>query len=381
MKIKIFIASFLFIGLLFTLQIKASAVYDPTSVPNNKIGIHLLFPGEISEVKDLVNSNNGDWGYVLVPIQAGDKDLVKWQSFMDQAKKLHLIPIIRLATEGDYFNKSTWRKPKEDDVIDFANFLNSLNWPTKNRYVIVFNEVNRADEWNGQANPEEYAKILSYSVTVFKSKSPDFFIIDSGMDNAAATGNGTFSQYDFFRAMDEAVPGIFSQIDGHSSHSYPNPAFTQSPEIDSPMSIHSFKYEADSLKELSGKDLPIFITETGWDQEKVKPETVAEYFKTALNTIWNNDQIIAITPFLLRAGPGPFEKFSFIKADGSKSESYKTFSAYPKTKGKPKLTASKKVLGDKNPEPTLVTKTFKVNNDEESEDRAKHFVRFILLGF
>lgn len=371
--------TFLFLALFF--QGKSYAVYNPTSVPNNRIGIHLLFPAEISEVKNLVNSNNGDWGYVIVPIQAGDKDLVKWQTFMNEAKKLHIIPIIRLATEGDYFDKTTWRKPNDNDVIDFANFLNSLNWPTKNRYVVVFNEVNRADEWNGEADPEEYARILSYAVTVFKSKSSDFFIISSGMDNAAATGNGTYSQYDYFRIMNEGVPGIFNQIDGFSSHSYPNPAFSSPPEVDTPMSISSFKHETEYIKSLGGKDLPVFITETGWDQEKIDPKIVAEYYKTALSNTWNDDKVVAITPFLLRAGPGPFEKFSFIKADGHRSEAYKTFQAYPKAKGKPKLYTAKKVLGDKKPEPTLETKKFtSSSNSDESEERAKDLVKFILLG-
>lgn len=151
------------------------AAEDPFSHPNNKMGIHILFPSELQEAAKLVNSNGGDWGYVTIPIQAGDKDIKKWQEFMDQAKSLHLIPLVRLATEGDYFNTSSWRKPTEADVLDFANFLNSLNWPTKNHYIIVFNEVNRGDEWGGSPNPQEYADILSYAVTAFKSRNPDFF--------------------------------------------------------------------------------------------------------------------------------------------------------------------------------------------------------------
>src|SRR5581483_2883827 len=89
----------------------AFAIEDPFSHPNNKIGIHILFPSELSNAAKLVNSNGGQWGYVLIPVQSGDKDLQKWQKFMDDCKTLHLIPIIRLATEGDYFNTTVWRKP------------------------------------------------------------------------------------------------------------------------------------------------------------------------------------------------------------------------------------------------------------------------------
>src|SRR3990172_13014425 len=85
----------LFIVLLFGLSNKETySIYDPKSVPNNKIGIHILFPSEIHKAKDMINSNGGDWGYVTIPIQAGDKDIRKWQNFMDEARSLHLIPIL-----------------------------------------------------------------------------------------------------------------------------------------------------------------------------------------------------------------------------------------------------------------------------------------------
>src|SRR3989344_4339022 len=125
------------VGLFYPTNIKqvnqVNAIYDPLSVPNNKIGIHILFPDEIEKASELVNSSGGDWGYTVIPIQSSDKDLKKWQ-----------------------------------------NFLDSLEWPTKNRYVIVFNEVNRADEWEGKSDPADYARLLSYATIVFKSKNPDF---------------------------------------------------------------------------------------------------------------------------------------------------------------------------------------------------------------
>src|SRR5512146_107305 len=177
------------------------AVVNPLSVTNNIFGVHILFPQELDKAAQLVNSNGGSWGYVVIPIQSGDKDLLKWQTFMDNAKKLHVIPIIRLATEGDYFNTKVWRKPTPADVLDFANFLNSLTWPTKNRYIVVYNEVNRGDEWGGTPDPAAYAQLLSYAVDVFKQRNPNFFIISSGMDNGAATTNESINEYTYFSDM------------------------------------------------------------------------------------------------------------------------------------------------------------------------------------
>lgn len=338
------------ISVLCFLPQRVQAIEDPLKAPNNKVGIHILFPSELSEAAKLVNSNGGDWGYVIIPIQSGDKDREKWQNFMNEAGKLHVIPILRLATQGDYFNTAVWSKPKYIDVIDFANFLNSLHWPTKNRYVVIYNETNRADEWGGNVNPTEYAQVLSYAVTIFKTKSEDFFIIGGGFDNAAPEQGTTFNnQYLYMRRMNEAVPGIFNQIDGYASHSYPNPGFSQPPSVNTPQSIASFTYERDLLKKLSNKSLPIFITETGWSADSVSDTLRANYYHQAFSTVWNDPDVIAITPFLLRAHGGPFTKFSFLNEDGNKTEQYQAIESLPKISGEPLL--STKVLGITNDSP------------------------------
>lgn len=347
---------FVFIFVIFLLlysTVPVSAIENPFSSFNNKFGIHILFPDEIGAAADLVNSNGGDWGYVIIPIQSGDRDLQKWQQFMIKAKSLHVIPIIRLATEGDYFNTQVWRKPNEADIIDFANFLNSLNWPIKNRYIVVFNEVNRSDEWGGSVNAEEYARLLSYTVSVFKSKSPDFFVISAGLDNAAPDKLPEYeNEYSYLEDMNNAVPGIFNQIDGLSSHSYPNPGFSQPPTLTSKMGITSFIYERKLVKSMSVKDLPVFITETGWSANQISDLSRADYYQTAFNNAWSDNGIAAVTPFLLRAN-GSFKEFSFIAEDGSPSIQYQMFKTLPKVKGMPALVKSppkllqqqKRVLG------------------------------------
>ncbi len=377
MKKVIFILLFIIFNFLFINRTKAS--YDPLSVPNNKVGVHILFPAEIEDASRLVNSNDGDWGYVTIPIQAGDRDIKKWQEFMDKCKKLHINPLIRLATQGDYFNKASWQKPTEEDIVDFSNFLNSLEWPTKNRYVIVYNEVNRSDEWAGEANPSEYAEILSYAVTVFKSKNQDFFIISGGMDNASITSNGTYNQFDFFRLMNQAVPGIFNQIDGYSSHSYPNPAFSSPPDANTPRSISSFKYELDEISRFSNKNLPVFITETGWSQEEISKVVVGNYFKEAFENVWNDSRIVAVTPFILTAGPGSFEKFSLTNGGSEKNEVYKAIESISKTNGSPKINPIKKVLGEKEEE-KLPIKDFS-NKKNRTDKGTKALIKLLFLGF
>ena len=154
------------------------AITDPLAVPNNKIGIHILFPDEIESAAKIVNNEGkGEWGYVTVPIQASDRDRLKWQKFLDQCKDKRIIPIVRVATvpEG-----SNWVQPNNFDLVDFANFLGELNWPTNNRYIIIFNEVNRSDEFGGFVSPENYSDVLNNAIDIFKAKSSDFFILPAG---------------------------------------------------------------------------------------------------------------------------------------------------------------------------------------------------------
>jgi len=360
MSKKIFFVSLL--CFLFLLPRHALAIEDPLTQSNNKIGIHILFGHELPEAAKLVNSNGGDWGYVTIPLSIQDMNYAKWQKFMWNAKEAHLIPIVRLVTNPHPGNTRTWRKPTEKDVTAFASFLNSLNWPTTNRYVLIFNEVNRGDEWAGVVNPREYAQILSFSVTTFKAKNPDFFIISAGLDNAAPNRGISFmNEYDYLTQMHNAMPGIFNQVDGMSSHSYPNPAFAQPPDASSRMGIGSFVYERDLMKNLDGKDLPVFITETGWAADVVPAAIINQYYQTAFDTIWNDPNIVAITPFLMDGRAGPFQKFSFFTATGGYTQQYEFIKNLQKTQGAPKVpevlaAEDTKVIPTEIPSPTKAEK-------------------------
>lgn len=335
---KSILVLFIILYSLFIIPQRVHAISDPFAVDNNKFGIHILFPDELDKAATLINSNGGAWGYVTIPIQAGDKDIEKWQTFFNKARQYRVIPLMRLATEGDYFNTKVWRKPNEEDILDFANFLNSLEWPTKNRYIIVFNEVNRSNEWGGSTNPFEYARLLGYAVDVFKEKNDDFFIISSGMDNGASTVLGqAYSQYSYYQLMEHEVPDIFEKIDGFSSHSYPNPAFSQPPSSYGYHSARSFSYERSAIGQFTKKRLPIFITEAGWSKNMLSENTIASYMKEAFFTIWTDPDIVAITPFLLQAGSEPFAQFSFLALDGSPNLLYRSIFELPKIQGKPKI--------------------------------------------
>ena len=307
--LSIFFAFYLFL----VLTPLALAIYDPLTVQNNKMGVHILFLSELHEASQLVNNEDkGAWGYVTVPIQATDRDRKKWQAFLDACLLERIIPIVRVATAPE---DSNWAEPSNYDLIDFANFMSDLNWPVQNRYVIIFNEVNRSDEYGGQANPEKYADILNNAIDIFKERSEDFFILPAGLDNAAATEKNSISWNTFLSRMYRRQPDIFNKIDGWTSHAYPNPDFSVRPDLSGSNKIDSFKSELRYLKRFTSKKLPVFITETGWSNRYLSDKQVSLYYQYAFSKVWSDPIVVAVNPFLLNAQDGPFKQFSFLGND------------------------------------------------------------------
>ncbi len=352
----------------------AHAIVDPLSVPNNKFGIHIIqaTPDESSPAASLVNTN-GDWGYITVLVESKDRNHEKWQEFFNDLRRRHLIPLVRLATQPQ--NGGFWKRPYEGEEIAWADFLDRLVWPTKNRYVIIYNEPNHANEWGNAVDAKDYAKVLDKTIAALKSKNSDFFVLNAGLDASAPPRAPRYEdQLTFMQLMNEAVPGIFEKLDGWSSHSYPNPEFAGSPDDSGRGTVRTHLWEMEQLKKLGvKKDLPIFITETGWrhaeginyDSRLPNTETVAGYYKKAFENAWNYSRIVAVTPFLLNYQEAPFDHFSFKKLTGEKQaeklpdtrvlgtqypEYYSMYQALtdsPKTSGKPlQETKAKLIKGE-----------------------------------
>lgn len=314
--------------LLLTVQ-PVHALYDPNSVPNNKMGVHILHPSEAEAAAKLVNSSGGDWGYVTVPIQPVDRDLLKWQEFMKKCSELHLIPIIRITTIP---TGGTWDSAQATDLVDFANFLNELDWPTENRYIILFNEVNQSREWGGVVNPSKYTDIVKNARTIFKERSEHFFLLGPALDDALPDSTTSMSAKRYLSAMHAHDNAVWSYFDGFSFHSYPNPAFSQPPKKNTFPGIASYTYLFTQYKLA---DKPVFITETGWDQNRINENTLKQYWSTAWN-IWSTDnRVAAVTPFVLEGGEA-FPIFSLKKGDGNLSVSGQAIESIPKIVGNPK---------------------------------------------
>jgi len=341
----------LFITLFFFVT-PVHAIYDPLSVPNNKYGIHIVDTIDIPELPALVNSEGGNWGYVTMVLSDNERDPGRWQTIFDQMRRLHLIPIIRLAT---HVEGSTWVKPQKDRFYEIVKLLNGFNWPTENRYVILYNEPNHAAEWGGLVDPEDYAATFVDFAKQLKAANQDFFILPAGLDASAADDAALF-----LRRMIAARPEILTLMDGWTSHSYPNPAFSGSPYARGRGTLSTFDWELSFLQSLGlTKNLPVFITETGWERSRLSADQVAANFQIAASSIWTDPRIAAITPFIYKYLDAPFDHFSWktIDNDGFYPQ-YDAYRQIPKISGQPKQHESYTLLSDLIPAKLVAGSTY-----------------------
>jgi hypothetical protein len=307
----------IFLVVFFISSSSVSAIVDPNDVPNNKFGIHIFSEKDLQSAASLVNSGGGDWGYVTFVITEGERDHDRWQKVFDQMRRLHLIPIVRLATKAE---GSSWNAPQEAEINNWVGFLNSLNWVTQNRYVVINNEPNHAGEWGGRVDPAGYAKYLKQFSQKLKVASPDFFVLPAGLDPSSINSSSSMTENRFLSQMMSEEPNIFDYIDGWTSHAYPN------------VSIDIFYRELGII----GKNLPVFITETGWPNNKYSEDQISSNLTRAFTNTWNDPKVVAVTPFILDYTNPPFDVYSWKKADGFFYNFYSDIQKATKTRGTPK---------------------------------------------
>lgn len=317
--------------------------------PNNKVGIHLAVPNDddIQRASDLTNATGGKWGYVTLVIQENDRSRDKWQQVFDKLREKKLIPIIRLATSPQ---GPVWKKPKGEDVKEWVSFLSSLNWVVKNRYVILFNEPNHGQEWGGAINPKEYTEVADIFSRELKKNNQDYFVMLAGLDAAAPSAAPAYQdEAVYLQGIVNEKPDIFKNIDGLSSHSYPNPGFAGGPAERGRNTVNNYDWELGYLKSLGvQKDLPVFITETGWSTTTKSPETVSDYLVSAYQNLWlPDDRVRAVTPFVLNYQAEPFLQFSWQKKDSTEMQPfYASVQALIKQEGQPEQIQKGKISLD-----------------------------------
>lgn len=341
MTIRRTIMSLLFITLILSMGGRVMA-------ENNKFGIHVTVPTDedLKRAADLVNGETGAYGYVTLVIQENNREPHYWQEIFNKMRERKLIPLIRLATQPEGEN---WRAASAANAREWVDFLGKLNWVTRERHVMLFNEPNHASEWGGNVDPIQYGKVAAEFAYELKKQSPDYVIMLAGVDLAAPESRPVYGDaHIFLQDSIKVFCNFFSErglacrdyVDAIASHSYPNPGFVGSPYDLGRTSIRGYQYEIAWYEDLMQKTLPVYITETGWNSYQLGQDTTASYFIAAFNDVWLPDpRVKAVTPFLLNYQGEPFLEFSFF-SQGDTPEpflKYVRLQSLPKVAGNPDI--------------------------------------------
>jgi len=111
--------------------------------------------------------------------------------------------------------------------------------------------------------------------------------------------------------------------------------------------VRPYEWELALLNELGvTKELPVFITETGWRRGYglgvmgyLGEGVVANYFQVAFNDVWlPDDRVWAVTPFVFDYQGEPFLEFSWRKLNSEDYyQQYYTVQSMSKIKGEPEI--------------------------------------------
>ena len=308
--------------ILWLVLIVTTLFFFPTKVKakGEVLGIHVLSTNEVKTAAKLFEKEMPSSHYITIPFTLEELNhKQKWQDFLNQCSDLKLVPIIRLATR---FESGSWQIPTRKDIMSFSAFFADLDWKREELILVLFNEPNHKAEWGGKIDPIGFADITKFALDWFHTDSKKYVILPAGLDLAAPNGKTTMEAFDFWRQAVLRDPGIFDKLDGWTSHSYPNPGFAGSPYRTDKLSLRGFVHELNFIRRYTVKSLPVYITETGWDSFAIKSKNLNNYYRTAYRSVWNDERIRAVTPFLLQGSPGMFSAFSFLDALGRPTQAY-----------------------------------------------------------
>lgn len=286
------------------------------------LGIHILSPTELEAADALISADDqNSWHYVTIPFGLADLEKkAEWQKFFNQAKDKKVIPIVRLVTQAE---GAAWRQPNRKQITDQISFLKNLDWPTDKKHIVIFNEVNHAKEWGSQLDPVGYTEVLRFSAQWAHAENANFVVLPAAMDLAAPNGGVTMEAFNYLEQMYASDPEIFNYIDAWNSHSYPNPGFSSAPQRTTQNSLRGFEHELAYLKKKTDKDFQVYITETGWVSNRATAPWLESYYTYALQHIWSDPRVVAVTPFVLQGAPGPFAGFTFLDERGQPTSHYR----------------------------------------------------------
>lgn len=320
---------------------KQQCGWTPPSGPepsDNAFGIGLVSPGSASDMQ-LTGELAGPGGHVKMIFpgvtRASQGPEQAWIDAVNHAYANELVPVIRV---GPPWGDRNLRKESDDaNHMDYTSLAQAYRRVVDGLprdedtliWIEVHNEPNLCYEWTcqaGQGDMEggskisyqktaaEYAAFLRDVTDAIQGLDDDHIrVINGGLAPGGVRwchcgqegGEPGITAREFLQAMEAGAPGVFDDLDGWASHSYPASNEGYGFFVPFDQAHTGLTYYEVELATIGRPGLPVLITETGWRTDEATRQQIADWTVQAFTDVWlPDDRVKAVMPFLLRGGSG-----------------------------------------------------------------------------
>ncbi|MFN2290303.1 MAG: beta-galactosidase [Anaerolineae bacterium] len=268
---------------------------------NPKMGIHTRLtdevePWKIKRTLEMVREMGATWVVEYFPWAyyepaPGRFDWSHADLVVDHARRQGLTVIGRLGFVPE------WARPDPEEQSTTFTYLDEAHYDDFARYVaafaahfrgrvqhlVIWNEPNISLEWGYRpVDPEGYARLLEVVHAEAKAANPDVLILGGALaPTLAPVGDPEgMNDLEYLRRM--LVAGAGESMDGLAVHAYGWQAPVDAPPGPGKVNFARTELLRELLVEAGYGDLPVFITEGGWNDhprwtKAVRPSRRAAY--------------------------------------------------------------------------------------------------------
>jgi polysaccharide biosynthesis protein PslG len=328
---------------------------------NPKIGIHTRLTDEVEPWKikrtfEMVREMGASWTVEYFPWAyyepaPGRFDWTHADLVVDHARRQGLTVIARLGFVPEWARPDPEEQPTtftyldEDQYGAFAEYVYAFVGHFRGRvdYIVVWNEPNISLEWGYRpADPEGYTDLLRAVYPRAKAADPDVIVLGGALAPTLAPAGDPEGMNDLDYLQRMLAAGAGEVMDGLAVHAYGWRLPADAPADPAVVNWARTELLHQLLVEAGYADMPIYITEGGWNDhprwtKAVEPSQRAIYtlraYQKALEE-WPWCQAVVLWAFRYPRPANTYQDyFTFVTADFTPKPIYFAVQRYARGEG------------------------------------------------
>ena len=310
---------------------------------NPRMGIHTRLtdevePWKIKRTLEMVREMGATWIVEYFPwayheASKGNLDWSHADLVVDHARRQGLTVIARLGMVPEWARPDPDERPTtttyldEEHYADFARFVGAFAEHFRGRvdHIIIWNEPNIGLEWGYRpVDPEGYTELLKAVYPAAKAANPDLVVLGGALAPTLAPEGDPEGMNDLIYLERMLAAGAGEAMDGLAAHAYGWRLAPDAPADPEVVNLNRTALLRELLVETGHGEMPIYITEGGWNDhprwtKAVSPSqraafTIRAYEKAAEEWPWIEAMVLWAFRYP-RPAHSYLDNFTFVTAD------------------------------------------------------------------